>query len=59
MNKDEIMDKIKDLMSSGNLDDAKSFIEDHKDDLGDYYDQAKELIGNNAGGIIDKIKGMF
>jgi hypothetical protein len=59
MNKDDIMNKIKDLMSSGNLDDAKSFIEEHKDDLGDYYDKAKDLIGNDASGIVDKIKGLF
>ena len=59
MDKDEIMDKAKDLVSGGNIDDAKSFIEDHKDDLGDYYDQAKDLLGGGASGIMDKLGGLF
>lgn len=53
------MDKIKGLISEGNLDQAKSFFEDHKGDLGDYYDKAKDLLGGGAGDMIDKIKGLF
>ncbi|WP_283678311.1 hypothetical protein [Lentilactobacillus sp. Marseille-Q4993] len=59
MNKDEIIEKIKGLVGDGKMDDAKQFIEDHKDDLGDYYDKAKDMLGGGADGIVDKIKGIF
>lgn len=57
MDKDAVMDKIKDLVSGGNVDDAKSFLEDHKDDLGDYYDKAKDLL--DGGDLGDKLKSLF
>lgn len=59
MNKDDIMKKVEDMIGEGNIDKAKSFIEDHKEDLGEYYEKAKELISNNAGDVIDKVKGIF
>lgn len=57
MNASELFDKVKDLVSGGNMDEAKSFIEDHKDDLGDYLDQAKGLL--DGGSILDKAKDLF
>lgn len=59
MNKDDIMEKIKDMIGEGNIEKAKDFIEDHKEDLGEYYEKAKELVKNNAEGIIDKVKDIF
>ncbi|TLQ03608.1 hypothetical protein FEZ51_08360 [Pediococcus stilesii] len=59
MNKDDIMKKVEDMIGEGNIDKAKSFIEDHKEDLGEYYEKAKDLISNNAGDVIDKVKGIF
>jgi hypothetical protein len=59
MNKDEIMDKIKGMIGDGKMDDAKEFIEDHKDDLGEYYDKAKDMIGSGLGDAVGKIKGIF
>lgn len=59
MNKDDIMKKVEDMIGEGNIDKAKSFIEDHKEDLGEFYEKAKDLISNNAGDVIDKVKGIF
>lgn len=57
MNASELFDKVKDLVSGGNLDDAKSLIEDHKDELGDYLEQAKGLL--DGGNLLDKAKDLF
>ncbi|KRM78673.1 hypothetical protein FC84_GL000408 [Lapidilactobacillus dextrinicus DSM 20335] len=57
MNASELFDKVKGLVSGGNLDDAKSFIEDHKDELGDYLEQAKGLL--DGGDLLDKAKDLF
>ena len=57
MNASELFDKVKDLVSGGNLGDAKSFIEDHKDELGDYLEQAKGLL--DGGNLLDKAKDLF
>ncbi|MFZ2381070.1 hypothetical protein N2F28_08245 [Leuconostoc falkenbergense] len=59
MNKDEIVEKVKSLLSEGNLDKAKDFIEEHKEDLGENFDKLKGMIGDNAEGVIGKIKGLF
>lgn len=62
MNKDEIMAKIKELLSDGNLDKAKAFLEEHKADLGDYYEKAQTLLKDHAddvGGLLDKAKSLF
>lgn len=53
------MEKIKDMIGEGNIEKAKDFIEDHKEDLGEYYEKAKELVKNNAEGVIDKVKDIF
>ena len=59
MNKYEIVEKVKSLLSEGNLDKAKDFIEEHKEDLGENFDKLKGMIGDNAEGVIGKIKGLF
>lgn len=60
MNKDELMAKVKEMVNEGNLDEAKQFIEDHKDELGNYVEQAKNLLKDiDVDGITDKIKSLF
>ncbi|MFV0560809.1 MAG: hypothetical protein ACK5NA_08845 [Enterococcus sp.] len=60
MNKDELLEKAKELISSGNVDEAKQFVEDHRDELGDYASQAQDLLKNlDTDGLMDKVKGLF
>lgn len=61
MNQNELLDKAKELIAKGNLDEAKKFIEDNKEHLGEYVDKAKGLL-EKAGGVdkvLDKVKGLF
>ena len=43
------------------FDAAKKFVEENKDDLGEYFNQAKSLVSGNemVSGALDKIKGLF
>lgn len=61
MKPQEIFEKIQKMVGEGNIDKAKTFLEDNKDNLGDYFDQAKALISGNKAidGAIDKVKGLF
>lgn len=61
MNPTELFDKVKDLIANKDIDGAKAFIEEHKDDLGEYLSNAKALLeGNEAvSGVLDKVKGLF
>jgi hypothetical protein len=61
MDTNEIFEKIKDMVTNGNLDEAKTLIEEHQDDLGPMLEQAKELLSNADGaeGLLDKVKGIF
>ena len=40
---------------------AKKFVEENKDNLGQYFDQAKSLVSGNkmVSRALDKIKGLF
>lgn len=61
MNPNELLDKAKELIAKGDLNEAKKFIEDNKDNLGEYVEKAKGLL-DNAGGVdkvLDKVKGLF
>lgn len=59
MNINEIMDTVKGLVGEGKLEEAQTFIKDHKDDLCDYYDKAKDLIDGNSSSLLDKAKDLF
>ncbi|MFC3928142.1 hypothetical protein ACVR05_06195 [Streptococcus caprae] len=61
MNTNELFDKVKELISGGDLDKAKAFLEENKDNLGEYFEQAKSLLdgANGVDGILDKVKGLF
>ena len=43
------------------LKQLKKFVEENKDDLGEYFNQAKSLVSGNemVSGALDKIKGLF
>ena len=51
--------KAKDLISEQNLTEAKKFIEEHKNELGEYYDKLIQMVSSNADGVIDKVKDLF
>ncbi|MGG5371205.1 hypothetical protein [Enterococcus sp. AZ196] len=60
MTKEDLIKKAKELLNEGNIDKAKEFIEDHKEDLGDYYDKAKGLLkSEKIDGLIDHLKKFF
>lgn len=62
MKPEEVLAKLKELIGEGNVEKAQTFMEDHKDDLGSYYEQAKQFLNEHSGdaeGILDKIKGLF
>ncbi len=43
------------------FDGAKQFIEENKDQFGEYLEQAKGLLSGSEGvnGLLDKVKGLF
>lgn len=61
MNPTELFNQVKDLIANKDLDGAKQFIEDHKDELGDYVEQAQDLLKGNdfVNDTLDKVKGLF
>ncbi|WP_424685204.1 hypothetical protein [Enterococcus sp.] len=60
MNKEELIQKVKDLIGEGNIEAAQKFVEEHKDDLGEYADKAKNMITNfNPDEFADKAKDVF
>lgn len=70
MKPEELMDKAKELLNDGKLEDAKAFVEEHKDQIGDKIhdltdmfggnlDSITDKLGDNADGILDKVKGLF
>lgn len=58
MKPEELFTKVKELISSGNLDSAKDFINEHQDELGDYFEKAKALLSQD-GSLLDKAKNLF
>ena len=46
MTNDQLIKKIKELLNEGNVEKAKLFVEEHKDELGEYYDKAKVLLNS-------------
>lgn len=61
MNPLDLFNQVKEMIEKKDFDAAKKFVEDNKDKLGEYLDQAKKLVAGNemASGAIDKIKGLF
>ena len=61
MNPTELLNQVKELIEKKDFSAAQKFIEDNKDQLGEYFDQAKGLLDGAGGldGVINKVKGLF
>lgn len=61
MNPMELFNQVKEMIEKKDFEAAKTFVEDNKDNLGEYFDQAKALVSRNEmiSGALDKIKGLF
>jgi len=60
MTNDQLIKKIKELLNEGNVEKAKLFIEEHKDELGEYYDKAKILLNSEKfDGLKEQFKKFF
>ena len=61
MNPMDLFNRVKEMIEKKDFDAAKKFVEDNKDNLGDYLEQAKGLVSGNemVSGALDKIKGLF
>ena len=61
MNPMDLFNQVKEMIEKKDFDASKKFVEDNKDNLGDYLEQAKGLVSGNemVSGALDKIKGLF
>ena len=61
MNPMDLFNQVKEMIEMKDFDAAKKFVEDNKDNLGDYLEQAKGLVSGNemVSGALDKLKGLF
>ena len=61
MNPLDLFNQVKEMIEKKDFNAAKKFIDDNKDNLGDYLEQAKALVAGNdlVSGAVDKIKGLF
>ena len=61
MNPMDLFNQVKEMIEKKDFDAAKKFIDDNKDNLGDYLEPAKALVAGNdlVSGAVDKIKGLF
>lgn len=61
MNPMDLFNQVKEMIEKKDFDAAKTFVEDNKDNLGDYLEQAKGLVSGNemVSGALDKLKGFF
>ena len=61
MNPMDLFNQVKEMIEKKDFDAAKKFVDDNKDNLGDYLEQANGLVSGNemVSGALDKIKGLF
>ena len=61
MNPLDLFNQVKEMIEKKYFDAAKKFVDDNKDNLGDYLEQAKGIVSGNemVSGALDKIKGLF
>ncbi len=61
MNPLDFFNQVKEMIEKKDFDAAKKFVDDNKDNLGDYLEQAKGIVSGNemVSGALDKIKGLF
>ena len=61
MNPLDLFNQVKEMIEKKDFDAAKKFVDDNKDNLGDYLEQANGIVSGNemVSGALDKIKGLF
>ena len=61
MNPLDLFNQVKELIEKKDLAAAKTFVEENKDQLGEYLNQAQALISGSEriGNLVDKVKGLF
>lgn len=61
MNSLDLFNQVKELIEKKDLAAAKTFVEENKDQLGEYLNQAQSLISGSEeiGNLVDKVKGLF
>ena len=61
MNPLDLFNQVKEMIEKKDFDAAKKFVDDNKDNLGDYLEQAKGLVSGNemVSGALHKLKGLF
>ena len=57
----DLFNQVKELIEKKDLTAAKTFVEENKDQLGEYLNQAQSLISGSEeiGNLVDKVKGLF
>lgn len=57
----ELFEQLQTIIKDGDFDKAKTLLEENKDSLGEYFEQAKSLLAGGQGldGVLDKVKGLF
>ena len=61
MNPLDLFNQVKELIENKDFSTAKTFVEENKDQLGDYLSQAQALVSGSEGldSLVDKVKGLF
>ena len=61
MNPLDLFNQVKELIEKKDLAAAKTFVEENKDQLGEYLSQVQSLISGSEGigNLVDKVKGLF
>ena len=61
MNPLHLFNQVKELIDKKELAVAKTFVEENKDQLGEYLNQAQALVSGSEGigNLVDKVKGLF
>ena len=61
MNPLDLFNQVKELIENKDFSAAKTFVEENKDQLGEYLSQAQSLISGSEGigNLGDKVKGLF
>ena len=61
MNPQDLLKEVKELIEKKDFNAAQQFIHDNKDELGEYFEQAKQLLGGaqSSNNLLDTVKGFF
>ncbi|WP_161979730.1 hypothetical protein [Streptococcus sp. S784/96/1] len=61
MNPQDLFNQVKELIEKKDFSAALDFVNEQKDNLGEYFEQAKTLVegAQGADSLLDKVKGLF